>query len=81
MGLVTTTGKYCFIECDGPSCSRKIEHIDPEQLKELVKLCGWKRRGDQWVCPACAAKFYVKAPVGSRKTRTPPQRAKTGTSR
>jgi hypothetical protein len=70
MSLVTTMGKYCFIKCDGPDCTKKIEHIDPEQVKQLVMLCGWKRDGDQWICPACAAILHKRTAPGRRRGRS-----------
>lgn len=69
MSLVTTMGKYCFIQCDGPDCTKKIEHIDPEQVKQLVRLCGWDHDGDQWMCPNCTARRPGKMPAGKRKVR------------
>ncbi len=70
MSLVTTMGKYCFIQCDGPHCSKKIEHVDPEQAQQLVRLCGWVRFGEQWNCPDCTAKRPAKMSPGKRSRRS-----------
>jgi hypothetical protein len=70
MGLVTTMGKYCFIQCDGPACTKKIEHIDPEQVKQLVMLCGWEREGDQWMCPACVEAHYGSIPPRKGRSKS-----------
>lgn len=70
MGLVTTMGKYCFITCDGPHCSKKIEHLDTDQVKQLARLCGWERHGEQWICPACAEKLEEDTLPGRRKGRS-----------
>jgi hypothetical protein len=77
MGLVTTMGKYCFVECDRPSCSKKIEHVDPKTLKQLVKLCGWERIDDQWICADCAAKSHGKTAPSSPERRSLPGGLKT----
>jgi len=69
MGLITTMGKYCFVECDRPSCSKKIEHVDSKTLKQLVRLCGWERIDDQWICVDCAAKLHGKTSSSARKRR------------
>jgi rubredoxin len=68
MSLVTTMGKFCFIHCDGPDCSKKIEHIDPEQAKQLARLCGWEKIAEQWMCPACVARFEEKTPPRRRRS-------------
>jgi hypothetical protein len=78
MGLVTTMGKYCFIKCDGPHCSKKIEHLDPEQVKQLARLCDWQSYGDRWICPACAKKLDEEMLPRKRKGRALPR--KEGTS-
>ena len=57
MGLITTLGNFCFIECDELNCSKKIEHVDINLLKEISALCGWKERGRRWRCPECNAKM------------------------
>jgi hypothetical protein len=72
MGLVTTMGKYCFVECDRPSCSKKIEHVDPKALQQLVRLCGWERIEDQWICVDCAAKLHERASPSARRRRSLP---------
>jgi hypothetical protein len=72
MGLVTTMGKYCFVECDRQGCTKKIEHVDPKALKQLVKLCGWERIGDQWICADCAEKSHRKPPPSARQRRALP---------
>lgn len=56
MGLVTTTGNFCYIQCDRINCNRKMEHVNTKLLKELARLCGWDRRGRRWTCPDCAEK-------------------------
>lgn len=56
MGLVTTTGNYCYIQCDRMNCNRKMEHVDLKLLKDLARLCGWNHIGRQWTCPSCAEK-------------------------
>ena len=81
MSLVTTMGKYCFVDCDGPDCSKKIEHIDPEMLKQLVRMCKWDRRGDRWLCPDCAEKLPVKAPPGKRQRKPLPRKMRAGVTR
>ena len=53
MSLITTAGKYCYIQCDRRNCNRKMEHVDLNLLKDLAKLCGWKKDGNQWNCPDC----------------------------
>ena len=74
MSLVKTMGRFCFITCDGPDCTRKIEHVDPEQVKQLAKLCDWERRGDRWVCPDCAARLSQKAPAVKGRKRPAPRK-------
>jgi hypothetical protein len=76
MSLVTTMGKYCFIECDGPDCGKKIEHVDPELLKQLGRLCEWKRSDDRWICPDCAEKLGLKVPPTKRRGRSLPRKKK-----
>jgi hypothetical protein len=53
MGLVTTAGNYCYVQCDTRNCNRKMEHMDPKPLKDLAKLCGWENSGTHWTCPDC----------------------------
>lgn len=53
MSLITTAGKYCYIQCDRRNCNRKMEHVDLNLLKDLAKLCGWKKEGNRWSCPNC----------------------------
>jgi hypothetical protein len=53
MSLITTAGKYCYIQCDRRNCNRKMEHVDLNLLKDLAKLCGWKKDGNGWNCPDC----------------------------
>jgi hypothetical protein len=69
-------GKYCFIQCDGPDCSKKIEHIDPDLVQQLVRLCGWEKRGGQWNCPDCTARRPAKTP--SRRRRGKPASSEEG---
>jgi hypothetical protein len=77
MGLVTTMGKYCFVECDRSSCSKKIEHVDPKALKQLAKLCGWERIGEQWICADCAERLLGKPAPSARRRRSPQGGLKT----
>jgi rubredoxin len=72
MGLVTTMGKYCFVECDRPRCSKKIEHVDPKTLKQLAGLCGWERIDDQWICVDCAAESQGETSPSTRQRRPLP---------
>ncbi len=74
MSLITTMGKYCFIQCDAQDCTKKIEHIDPEQVQQLVKLCGWEKIGDQWNCPDCKARRPSKTLPGKRRGRSAPRK-------
>ena len=53
MGLITTGGKYCYVQCDRRNCNRKMEHVDLNLLKDLAKLCGWKKDRYLWTCPDC----------------------------
>ena len=57
MGLTVTTGHYCFVRCDGPQCTKRIEHSDEKALIRLVKLCEWEQRGNLWFCQNCAKKI------------------------
>ena len=81
MSLVTTTGRYCFIKCDSPYCTKKIEHVDPEQAKQLAGMCDWKKRGNQWICPDCAARLSEKAPPRKKKGRSGPRREEPSLAR
>lgn len=56
MSLITTAGKYCYIQCDRRNCNRKMEHVDLNLLKDLAKLCGWKKDVNRWSCPDCVAR-------------------------
>jgi len=60
MGLITTMGKFCYIECDMLNCNKKIEKSDETLLKELAHICGWEYRADQWICPTCTEKEKAK---------------------
>lgn len=60
MGLVTTVGQYCYVQCDQRNCNRKMEHIDQALLKDLARLCGWKHNRGRWTCPACAQQSAPK---------------------
>ena len=53
MGLIRTMGGFCYVECDTRNCSKKMEHVDERLLRELARLCGWKGRGNEWICPKC----------------------------
>jgi hypothetical protein len=81
MSLVTTMGRYCFITCDGPDCTKKIEHITPEQVKQLARMCDWEKNGDQWICPDCAARLSEKTPPGRRLRKSVPRRERPGVTR
>ena len=56
MGLTVTTGHYCFVRCDDPRCTKRIENADEKALLRVVNLCGWKKRGNLWFCEDCAKK-------------------------
>ena len=56
MGLIRTIGGFCYVECDGRNCTKKMEHIDERLLRQLAGLCGWEDRGNQWICPECVKK-------------------------
>ena len=56
MGIITTMGKFCYVECDMPNCNKKMEHNDEKLLKKLAKSCGWENRDEQWICPNCVEK-------------------------
>lgn len=53
MGLTVTTSNYCFVQCDGPRCAKKIENVDKKALLRLASLCGWEQRGELWLCEDC----------------------------
>jgi hypothetical protein len=50
-----------------------MEHVDTLLLKELAKLCGWKKEGNQWMCPDCVER------IRRGRTKRPRQRSQ-GTS-
>lgn len=60
MGLVLTMGKFCFVQCDGQNCNKKMENNDEKILRDLAKACGWYNKGDQWLCPACKERLRKK---------------------
>lgn len=74
MGIITTMGKFCYVECDEPNCSKKIEksRSDETMVKELAYLCGWKNKGEQWICPTCSEKEKSKKKV--KKAPRSPQK-------
>jgi len=54
VAVITTMGKFCYIECDSSNCNKKMEHNDLKMLKDLAKSCGWQNKGgDNWICPNC----------------------------
>ena len=61
--------------------TKKIEHVDPELVKQLVRMCGWERMGDQWFCPDCAARLPAKTPPGRGRGRSAPRRERPGAVR
>ena len=67
MSLVTTTGKYCYIQCDRRNCNRKMEHVDLNLLKDLAKLCGWKKDANRWTCPECVERARRRKSPKSRQ--------------
>ena len=68
MGLIKTSGNYCYVQCDRLNCNRKMEHVDLKLLKELARLCGWERDADRWTCPNCAEERPAsKSPRTSQK--------------
>jgi hypothetical protein len=67
MGLITTAGKYCYIQCDRRNCNRKMEHVDLDLLRDLAKLCGWKKDADRWTCPDCVEQLQRKKAVKTRQ--------------
>jgi hypothetical protein len=67
MGLITTAGKYCYIQCDSRNCNRKMEHVDLNLLRDLAKLCGWKKDDNRWTCPACVEQVQRKKAVKARQ--------------
>ena len=60
MSIIKTMGKFCYIQCDMQNCSKKIEKNDEDTLQEFAKLCGWKIKGKQWICPSCLEKEQEK---------------------
>lgn len=54
MAMLITNGLFCYVECDHPGCSRKIEHNDEKMLLKLADWSGWKRTGNQWLCKSCS---------------------------
>lgn len=67
MGLITTAGKYCYVQCDRRNCNKKMEHIDPNLLRDLAKLCGWRKEGNRWSCPDCAKQAASRKKMLSRE--------------
>ena len=67
MGVVTTSGNYCYVQCDRLNCNRKMEHVDLKLLKDLAKLCGWKRNADRWACPTCAEGLPARKSTRTRQ--------------
>lgn len=67
MGLVTTVGNYCYIQCDRRNCNKKMEHVDLKLLKDLARLCGWESSGSRWTCPSCSEQPEESKP--SKKKR------------
>ena len=67
MGLVTTVGNYCYVQCDRRNCNKKMEHVDLKLLKDLAQLCGWERSDDRWTCPGCSEQPEERKP--SKKKR------------
>ena len=67
MGLITTAGKYCYIQCDRRNCNRKMEHVDLNLLKDLAKLCGWKKDANRWTCPDCVEQVQRRKAVKARQ--------------
>ena len=67
MGLITTAGKYCYIQCDRRNCNRKMEHVDLNLLMDLAKLCGWKKDGNRWSCPDCVERVKLGKTAKSRE--------------
>lgn len=61
MGLTNTAGNYCFVQCDGFDCTKKIEHVDKKALARLAAICGWAREGNRWFCPDCAEQAGLKS--------------------
>jgi hypothetical protein len=69
MGLITTAGKYCYVQCDRRNCNRKMEHVDLNHLKDLAKLCGWQNDSDQWTCPDCVERLKRRKGPKARPLR------------
>ncbi len=74
MGLITTAGKYCYIQCDRRNCNKKMEHVDLNLLKDLAKLCGWKKDGNLWTCPGCLERERVQRRKALKSKEKPPRR-------
>ena len=68
MGMVRTMGTFCYVECDTGNCRKKMEHVDERLLLQLAGLCGWEKRGNQWMCPNCVESSDLK-PRGTPKSR------------
>ncbi|MEW6442991.1 MAG: hypothetical protein AB1640_18805 [bacterium] len=71
MGIVTATSRFCYIQCDRASCSRKIYQHHEAVLRELARLTGWQDRDGSWLCPACVAKSADRS-----ERQKPPIRAR-----
>ncbi len=56
MGIVKGMYAFCYVECDGQNCNKKIEKNGEDALKQLAKICGWEHRDDRWLCPECVKK-------------------------
>jgi len=69
MGLVTTTSRFCYIECDRLNCNRKIYQFHERILRELAVLSGWENKGKAWTCPACAGKSKSRRPRSPESTK------------
>lgn len=74
MAIISTMGGLHILKCDELRCNRKIESGDERILKELAELCGWKKRGDQWICPLCMRTKEAKEK--STKAKKPTRRTK-----
>lgn len=70
MGLVEGIWGYCYITCDRPNCTKRMDSGRCETLATVAKLCGWKKRGEHWICPECVKKEEEKRRLKSgRKSR------------
>jgi hypothetical protein len=56
MGLMTTGGKFCYIQCDERDCGKKVHHYGEEILEQSARLLGWENRSNKWACPSCLEK-------------------------